>query len=319
MAANDNAMTRFLFAILQQKCLKDVSDFPLLLDFLLPDLLPDHISNHHLLKIDWNKVARDPILAQEITNGHAARMRYSRFKAAMLGLEPQRRNRTSGSRVSKAKKKDAATKSAAAAKSKDGVKSETTPPPTDAIKHETSPPPPAHNNNTTTTTVSPDESSSSLKIKDEQQQQHFHQRMFMPPDNTASVTAAALHRHPQQQQQQLLSTADHLHYMRLMTPSSDSDILGSQYAASPVVGTQPQTQEATGYEYHHGHHHAGVDAATGEWVSAVGQATAYAGYGGLGMGYEGEWAAPETTFCEGHGLADEFDVGGIKEEQWEYR
>jgi hypothetical protein len=25
MAANDNAMTRFLFAILQQKCLKDVS------------------------------------------------------------------------------------------------------------------------------------------------------------------------------------------------------------------------------------------------------------------------------------------------------
>jgi len=25
MSANDNAMTRFLFAILQQKCLKDVS------------------------------------------------------------------------------------------------------------------------------------------------------------------------------------------------------------------------------------------------------------------------------------------------------
>ncbi|SPO05750.1 uncharacterized protein DNG_08437 [Cephalotrichum gorgonifer] len=64
MANNDNQMTRFLFAILRQKCLKD---------------------------IDWNEVARDPILAQPITNGHAARMRYSRFKSAMLGLEPQKR------------------------------------------------------------------------------------------------------------------------------------------------------------------------------------------------------------------------------------
>ncbi|AEO71557.1 uncharacterized protein THITE_2124083 [Thermothielavioides terrestris NRRL 8126] len=81
MANNDNAMARFLFAILQQKCLKD---------------------------IDWNKVAHNPILAQEITNGHAARMRYSRFRAAMLGLEPQRRNRTNPdkSRVSKKKKAD---------------------------------------------------------------------------------------------------------------------------------------------------------------------------------------------------------------------
>lgn len=48
------------------------------------------------------------MLAQEITNGHAARMRYSRFRAAMLGLEPQRRNRTNQdrSRVSKKKKGD---------------------------------------------------------------------------------------------------------------------------------------------------------------------------------------------------------------------
>ncbi|KAI1485007.1 hypothetical protein F5X96DRAFT_675056 [Biscogniauxia mediterranea] len=78
-ANNDNAMTRFLFAILRQKNLKD---------------------------IDWNKVAHDPILAQEITNGHAARMRYSRFRSAMLGLEPTRRNRTGPpkSRVTKSKK-----------------------------------------------------------------------------------------------------------------------------------------------------------------------------------------------------------------------
>ncbi|KAK4144093.1 uncharacterized protein C8A04DRAFT_36929 [Dichotomopilus funicola] len=81
MSNNDNVMARFLFAILQQKCLKD---------------------------IDWNKVAHNPVLAQEITNGHAARMRYSRFRAAMLGLEPQRRNRTNANknRVSKKKKDD---------------------------------------------------------------------------------------------------------------------------------------------------------------------------------------------------------------------
>ncbi len=52
-------------------------------------------------------MAHDPILAQEITNGHAARMRYSRFRASMLGLEPQRRNRTGATakaKVTKAKK-----------------------------------------------------------------------------------------------------------------------------------------------------------------------------------------------------------------------
>ncbi|KAK2624214.1 hypothetical protein QTJ16_006164 [Diplocarpon rosae] len=52
----ESAITRLLYAILSQKCLKD---------------------------IDWNKVARDPLLCQEITNGHAARMRYSRFKKQM--------------------------------------------------------------------------------------------------------------------------------------------------------------------------------------------------------------------------------------------
>ncbi|KAK6583619.1 hypothetical protein PZA11_003349 [Diplocarpon coronariae] len=52
----ESAITRLLYAILSQKCLKD---------------------------IDWNQVARDPILCQEITNGHAARMRYSRFKKQM--------------------------------------------------------------------------------------------------------------------------------------------------------------------------------------------------------------------------------------------
>ncbi|POS73728.1 hypothetical protein DHEL01_v207881 [Diaporthe helianthi] len=76
---NDSVMARFLFAILQQKNLKD---------------------------IDWNAVAHNPILAQEITNGHAARMRYSRFRNSLLNIEPQRRNRVgaSKSKVTKSRK-----------------------------------------------------------------------------------------------------------------------------------------------------------------------------------------------------------------------
>ncbi|KAG5977861.1 hypothetical protein E4U55_006473 [Claviceps digitariae] len=75
----DNAMARFLFAILKQKNLKD---------------------------IDWNQVAQDPVLMQPITNGHAARMRYSRFRATVTGHEPQKRSPRHGdkSRVSKPSK-----------------------------------------------------------------------------------------------------------------------------------------------------------------------------------------------------------------------
>jgi hypothetical protein len=49
-----------------------------------------------LNQIDWNKVARDPVLAQDqITNGHAARMRYSRFKKQIDGTagQPTRKQR----------------------------------------------------------------------------------------------------------------------------------------------------------------------------------------------------------------------------------
>ncbi|KAF4625464.1 hypothetical protein G7Y89_g12702 [Cudoniella acicularis] len=77
---NDNAITRLLYAILSQKCLKD---------------------------IDWNKVAHDPILSQEITNGHAARMRYSRFKKQMDGttgiVNKQKNPRPRKSKVEKNK------------------------------------------------------------------------------------------------------------------------------------------------------------------------------------------------------------------------
>ncbi|ETS06583.1 hypothetical protein M419DRAFT_117133, partial [Trichoderma reesei RUT C-30] len=75
---SDNAMARFLFAILKQKNLKD---------------------------IDWNQVAADPVLLEPITNGHAARMRYSRFRATVTGHTPSKRGRSSDkSRVSKSKK-----------------------------------------------------------------------------------------------------------------------------------------------------------------------------------------------------------------------
>ncbi|KAM3438446.1 hypothetical protein MY4824_003226 [Beauveria thailandica] len=72
----DNAMARFLFAILKQKNLKD---------------------------IDWNQVANDPVLLQPITNGHAARMRYSRFRSTITGHEPTKR-RSSGEKSGKVSK-----------------------------------------------------------------------------------------------------------------------------------------------------------------------------------------------------------------------
>ncbi|KAF5553267.1 hypothetical protein FPHYL_8779 [Fusarium phyllophilum] len=82
MAPNsENAMARFLLAILNQKNLKD---------------------------IDWNQVASDPVLIEPITNGHAARMRFARFKTTVLGTQPQKRTRpvdpTDKSRVTKARK-----------------------------------------------------------------------------------------------------------------------------------------------------------------------------------------------------------------------
>jgi len=67
---NDSATTRLLYAILSQKCLKD---------------------------IDWNKVASNPIICGEITNGHAARMRYSRFKKQMDGNASVKRHRNTPS------------------------------------------------------------------------------------------------------------------------------------------------------------------------------------------------------------------------------
>jgi hypothetical protein len=68
----DNALARFLYAILKQKNLKD---------------------------IDWNQVAHDEALIDPCPNGHAARMRYSRYKStiekALENGESHKRSRTS--------------------------------------------------------------------------------------------------------------------------------------------------------------------------------------------------------------------------------
>ncbi|EOO04301.1 hypothetical protein UCRPA7_177 [Phaeoacremonium minimum UCRPA7] len=96
-------------------------------------------------QIDWNKVAHDPILAQEITNGHAARMRYSRFRSAMLGLEPQRRNRTSGtkSKVTKSKKEPKAKREEAAKPNPETASTQDSAPKTESpkVKQESLPTP----------------------------------------------------------------------------------------------------------------------------------------------------------------------------------
>lgn len=76
---SENATARFLLAILNQKNLKD---------------------------INWDQVASDPVLLSKCPNGHAARMRFARFKTSVMGHEPQKRNRTADSktRVTKPKK-----------------------------------------------------------------------------------------------------------------------------------------------------------------------------------------------------------------------
>jgi hypothetical protein len=172
MAANDTAMTRFLFAILEQKCLKD---------------------------IDWNRVASNPILPDPITNGHAARMRFSRFKQTILGKESKSRNRPKDNknRVTKVKKQ---TKSKKSTEDEASVKDEAESPcPQEAaamahsprVKHELSQPPLPDMNVFTTTY----------------------------PPTSAPMHAADIY-------SQLQS--------RLLTPCSDSDVVAacSEYGAS---------------------------------------------------------------------------------------
>ncbi|KAH8166444.1 hypothetical protein CIB48_g1810 [Xylaria polymorpha] len=189
-ANNDNAMTRFLFAILKQKNLKD---------------------------IDWNQVAHDPILAQEITNGHAARMRYSRFRSAMLGLEPTRRNRTAPakSRVTKSKK-DSKSK-------KDGsVKSETSTPESPLAA---SPEPPQP------------QPTVQQKIKQENVPYNYNSRM------TPALTPGPVSVPP------ITIPNTTMIQNRFLTPCSDTDT----FSPSPVMASSPASEmihSQTSFDFH---------------------------------------------------------------------
>lgn len=75
--ATDGATPKFLYTILKQLDLKSV--------------IPSHIlktgsqqKTNDLGQVDWNHVAGN----LSITNGHAARMRFSRFKQQMEGIPP---------------------------------------------------------------------------------------------------------------------------------------------------------------------------------------------------------------------------------------
>ncbi|KAI1753032.1 hypothetical protein F4782DRAFT_95997 [Xylaria castorea] len=177
---NDNAMTRFLFAILKQKNLKD---------------------------IDWNQVAHDPILAQEITNGHAARMRYSRFRSAMLGLEPTRRNRTGPpkSRVTKSKK-------ASTRRNDDSVKSETSMAPESPPAASPEPPQP--------------QPAAQQKIKQENTPYNYNNRM------TPALTPGPVSVPP------ITIPNTTMIQNRFLTPCSDPD----SFSPSPAMASSPVSE-----------------------------------------------------------------------------
>ncbi|KAI1368219.1 hypothetical protein F5Y08DRAFT_11178 [Xylaria arbuscula] len=184
---NDNAMTRFLFAILKQKNLKD---------------------------INWEQVAHDPVLLQPITNGHAARMRYSRFKSSILGQEPTKRNRTASptSKVTKSKK-------TSKAKKQDNVKIES---PAPASPYGTSPEPLLPN---------------SQRIKQESPPYTYNNRM------TPALTPGPVSMSPTT----ISSTT--MMQNRFLTPCSDTDA----FAASPVLAPSPASDlihSQTSFDFH---------------------------------------------------------------------
>ncbi|KAB5585791.1 hypothetical protein GE09DRAFT_38492 [Coniochaeta sp. 2T2.1] len=174
-SSNDTPMTRFLLAILNQKDLKD---------------------------IDWNKVAHDPLLPQEITNGHAARMRFSRFRQLVQGPQPQKRNRTASSknRVTKSKKDGKVKK----AKDPDSLQD-------DADSQESS-----------TQDTTKDECVDSPHVKQEMSQPPPERAMMNSMFNPTSAPMPTTNMQAQFQS-------------RLLTPCSDSDAL----AASSSYGTSP--------------------------------------------------------------------------------
>jgi len=268
-------------------------------------------------QIDWNKVAHDPILAQEITNGHAARMRYSRFRAAMLGIEPQRRNRTANpnrSRVSKKKKDDARTTNKTS-------KDETGPVSGSGIKSENSGPV-KRERDAADRAETPSSMIMSPMVKEE--------RIFPTP--TPNDGRSQLNQQHHSQQHPLAGFASDMqfrpHSMRLLTPCSDSDVLTTASQPfghhSPAASDMLHPEPAMSFNdfcreppHHHNesiaawNHHAAATAAAAAAAAAVAhqqqqqqqQAEYAAGfsigvpmpvsYGGTNTGEE-----PFSTFCE---------------------
>lgn len=181
MSATDNQMTRFLFAILKQKNLKDVSDID-------STSLPPKISLTCHPQIDWNAVARDPILTAPITNGHAARMRYSRFRSSMLGLEPQKRNRTPNNKNKVTKSKKDSAKLTATKREEDD----------DLVKPE-----PSMGDRPTFADFRA--GSPAVNVKHEMSQHNFHSAQFTPTSMASPAGQECQPNHP----------------MRLLTPCSD--------------------------------------------------------------------------------------------------
>ncbi|KAK4205635.1 hypothetical protein QBC40DRAFT_291662 [Triangularia verruculosa] len=249
MANNDHAMTRFLFAILQQKCLKD---------------------------IDWNKVAQHPNLVQPITNGHAARMRYSRYRSQVLGIEPQRRNKVT--KTSAAKKKKAGAASSTVKKEDGNKETEDTPANPDGpaatkkIKLERLSPEPQSSRVPTTTmaTTSAIRSDTDIvKIKQE--------RTAPSPPTTSTVSMPGtpidtphFSGMMQSHRQSPTPVTQPGYTMRLLTPCSDhqspvsvqaqtSDVLMHHNLNQGFMTATPTHSSplSNSHEFHHHHHHHG--------------------------------------------------------------
>ncbi|KUI73842.1 hypothetical protein VM1G_09264 [Cytospora mali] len=277
---NDNAMARLLFAILQQKNLKDV---------------------------DWNAVAHSPVLAQGITNGHAARMRYSRYRANLLGIEPQRRNRTGAnkSKVTKSKK-EPKTKKEKEAKTKEEGEGE------EQEQH-----------------IKPDPSATP----------DAHQEIFKALSPKLEDDAVVKKESPQTRSNALFSPAEmppvsmpgtqmRFHHNRLLTPCSDTDLFAVSrgYSTSPV-NKMLHAHEPSPFDYVGAAH---CHVAPGQMSSSWQQSPSYSPFQIQAYDMD-DYSATPSAFCnhqhtithpEGFGIApsammppDPSEVP-VKHEEW---
>jgi hypothetical protein len=158
-------------------------------------------------------VADDPILTQKITNGHAARMRYSRFRSAMLGLEPQKRNRqnsdTVKARVTKKRKDEKA------GKKKQEVEGE------EVAGAQVKPDPAASTATPASNTHFPTPDVPSPRVKEEQAQRASQSRSISLSQSPSQPNS--LNFYPQPSSTNLSTTQSRMN-ARFLTPSSDTDL-----------------------------------------------------------------------------------------------